>query len=63
MKYFKKDTSSIDDTPARELAAEIIDSVPQLAELAGEPYFECEDLLTEIINNYFKQKEKRKGDK
>lgn len=48
----KADTSSIDETDARELAAEIIDSLPQLTELEGEPYYECEDELTEIINKY-----------
>jgi hypothetical protein len=48
----KADTSSINDTPARELAAEIIDGLPNLTELEGEPYYECEDALTEFINKY-----------
>lgn len=48
----KADTSSIDETDARQLAAEIIDSLPQLTELEGEPYYECEDALTELLNEY-----------
>ena len=48
----KADTSSIDETDARELAAEIIDSLPQLTELEGESYYECEDALTELLNEY-----------
>ena len=48
----KADTSSINETDARKLAAEIIDSLPQLTELEGDPYYECEDALTELLNEY-----------
>lgn len=48
----KADTSVIQDTPARELAAEIIDGLPNLTHLEGERYYECEDALTEFINKY-----------
>lgn len=47
----KADTSSINETPARQLAASIIDNTSQLTELEGESYYECEDALTELINN------------
>lgn len=46
----KADTSSIDETPARQLASFIIDETSQLTELEGEAYYECEDGLTELIN-------------
>jgi hypothetical protein len=48
----KEDTDSINDTPARELAAEIIDGISQLTDLEGDPYYECEDELTELINKW-----------
>ena len=48
----KDDTSSIDNTPARALAAQIIDGNEKLTHLEGKPYYECEDELTELINNY-----------
>ncbi|MDD4068840.1 MAG: hypothetical protein PHF05_00135 [Candidatus Izemoplasmatales bacterium] len=48
----KADTSSINETDARKLAAEIIDSLPQLTELEGDLYYECEDALTELLNEY-----------
>ena len=48
----KADTSSINDTPARQLAASIIDNTSQLTELEGESYYECEDGLTELINEF-----------
>lgn len=48
----KADTSSIDETPARRLAASIIDETSQLTELEGEAYYECEDALTELINEF-----------
>lgn len=48
----KADTSSIDETPARQLAASIIDDTSQLTELEGESYYECEDALTELINEF-----------
>lgn len=48
----KADTSSINDTPARQLAASIIDDTSQLTELEGEAYYECEDALTELINKF-----------
>lgn len=48
----KADTSSIDETPARQLAASIIDDTSQLTELEGEAYYECEDALTELINEF-----------
>jgi hypothetical protein len=48
----KADTSSIDETPARQLAASIIDETSQLTELEGEAYYECEDVLTELINEF-----------
>lgn len=48
----KADTSSINDTPARQLAAFIIDKTSQLTELEGESYYECEDGLTELINEF-----------
>lgn len=48
----KADTSSIDDTPARQLAASIIDGISELIELEGDSYYECEDALTELINKY-----------
>lgn len=48
----KADTSSINDTPARQLAASIIDNTSQLTELEGEAYYECEDALTELINKF-----------
>jgi len=48
----KADTSSIDETPARQLAAFIIEETPQLTELEGDPYYECEDALTELLNEY-----------
>ena len=48
----KVDTSSINETPSRQLAASIIDGIPQLSELKGEPYYECEDALTVLINEF-----------
>lgn len=48
----KADTSSIDETPARELAASIIDHTPMLTDLEGDAYFDTEDTFTEIINNW-----------
>ena len=48
----KDNTDSIDDTPARMLAAMIIDHMPQLSGLEDDAYYECEDKLTEFINNY-----------
>lgn len=45
-------TDSIDDTPARMLAAIIIDYMPELSELEDDAYYECEDRLTELINGY-----------
>lgn len=48
----KADTSSIDETPARQLASFIIDETSQLTELEGEAYYECEDALTELINEF-----------
>jgi len=48
----KADTSSIDETPARQLAASIIDGTSQLSELKGISYYECEDALTELINEF-----------
>lgn len=48
----KADTSSIDETPARQLAASIIDGTVQLTELEGDSYYECEDALTELINEF-----------
>ena len=46
----KADTSSIDETPARQIAADIIDSTPLLTHLEDDAYYECEDQLTELIN-------------
>jgi len=46
----KADTSSINDTPARQLAAFIIDKTSQLTELDYK--FEWEDALTELINKF-----------
>jgi hypothetical protein len=48
----KADTWSIDNTPARQLAAAIIEGTSELTELEGEAYYECEDALTELINRY-----------
>lgn len=48
----KADTSSFDETPARQLASFIIDKTSQLTELEGESYYECEDGLTELINEF-----------
>ena len=48
----KADTSSINDTHARQLAASIIDDTSQLSKLKGESYYECEDALTELINKF-----------
>lgn len=48
----KADTWSIDDTPARQLAAAIIEGTSELTELEGDSYYECEDALTELINKY-----------
>lgn len=45
-------TYSIDDTPARMLAAMIIDHVPELSVLEDVAYYECEDKLTKFINEY-----------
>lgn len=58
--YYREETSSIDETPARELAATIIDDLPNYFDLVedGEEYFRLEDELTEIINNYFLEKER-----
>ena len=56
MKYYRKETDSIDETPARELSSIIIDGLPIDVE-DGEKYFELEDKLTEIINSYFKTME------
>jgi len=46
----KADTSSINDTPARQLASFIIDKTSQLTELDYK--FEWEDALTELINKF-----------
>ncbi|MDD4070012.1 MAG: hypothetical protein PHF05_06130 [Candidatus Izemoplasmatales bacterium] len=48
----KADTSSINDTHARQLAASIIDNTSQLTELKGESYYKWEDALTELINKF-----------
>ena len=56
MKYYRRETDNIDETPARELSAIVIDDLPIDVE-DGENYFELEDKLTEIINNYFKTME------
>ena len=48
----KEDTTSIDDTPARQLAAFIIENTSEFTELEGDSYYECEDALTELINKY-----------
>lgn len=48
----KADTSSINETPARQIAAKIIDGIEQLSHLEDEPYYECEDALTELINEF-----------
>lgn len=48
----KDDTDSIDDTPARMLAAMIIDHMPELSLLEDDAYYKCEDKLTEFINDY-----------
>jgi hypothetical protein len=48
----KADTWSIDETPARQLAAFIIENTSELTELEGEAYYECEDRLTELINKF-----------
>lgn len=48
----KDNTDSIDDTPARMLAAMIIDHVPELSGLEDDAYYKCEDKLTEFINEY-----------
>lgn len=48
----KDNTDSIDDTPARMLAAMIIDHLPELSRLEDDAYYECEDKLTEFINEY-----------
>ena len=48
----KDDPDSIDETPARMLAAMIIDHMPQLSGLEEDAYYECEDKLTEFINEY-----------
>lgn len=48
----KKNTDSINDTPARMLAAIIIDHMPELSELEDDAYYEYEDKLTEFINKY-----------
>lgn len=58
MKYFRDDTSSIDETPARELAADILELLDELTWDDTESYFESEDLLTELINSWFEKKEK-----
>ena len=58
MKYFRDDTSSIDETPARELAADIIEKLDELKWNDMDSYFEVEDLLTELINSWFEKKEK-----
>ena len=60
MKYYRKETDIIQDTPARELSAIIIESLSLLTNLEGDEYYEVEDELTEIINNYFKSEEKIK---
>ena len=48
----KDDTDSIDETPARMLAAMIIDHMPELSGLEEDAYYNCEDKLTEFINEY-----------
>lgn len=48
----KENTDSIDATPARMLAAMIIDHMPELNELEDDAYYKCEDELTEFINEY-----------
>lgn len=60
MKYYRKKTDVIQDTPARELSAIIIESLSLLTNLEGDEYYDVEDELTEIINNYFKSEEKIK---
>lgn len=61
-KYYREDTESIDETPARELAAIIIDDLPNYFDWVedGEEYFKLEDEITEIINNYFQEMENKK---
>lgn len=59
--YYREDTDSIDETPARELAAIIIDDLPNYFDWVedGEEYFKLEDEITEIINNYFQEMENK----
>jgi len=45
------DTDSINDTPARILAASIIENT-KLNSLKNESYYECEDKLTKLLNEY-----------
>lgn len=47
----RKDSSCINDTPARQLAAELIMS-SQLSYLEGDMYWEYEDQFTDLINNF-----------
>ena len=58
MKYYRKDTSDIGETPARELSATLIDDLAELTFYEDEDYYDLEDRMTEIINNYFKAIEK-----
>lgn len=57
IKYSREETEDINETPARELSAIIIDSLSLLQDhpfAHGEKYFDLEDELTQIINDYFK---------
>lgn len=63
MKLYKKDTSSIDETPARDIAAMVITLLNHEGYLTdkqveGDSYYFLEDLLTEKINNRVREWER-----
>lgn len=56
-KFYREDTSEVQNTPARQLAVEIISSVPVLDVAHGDEYYEYEDLITTAVNDWFKRQE------
>lgn len=47
---------NINYAPARTLSTMIIDYIPKLSKLSADAYYECEDKLTEFINEYKKER-------
>lgn len=47
---------NFDYSPARTLSTMIMDYIPELSKLSEDAYYECEDKLTEFINEYKERK-------